>query len=349
MRKFALAFLVLSVVGLGVASQALAFEGGGRKPSEAPLIAYGQHYTGQLNNHKDDANYEGYRDVAIWRLPPVSTHDLLVIDWHELPYTHSSEFPICMELVQGADDFNWGSIMSSTAGSGYYFSCDEDGPTLFGVSGSGTARTSITVQSTDAGNTYLEFFSGARAENPADLETYPYDFSVEPPRHFLGLALTPKTKVHANGAISGAVTTADGLPAPDGLPFGMTVTWGDHGIATYAATTVGGRVTFPLALPESAYHEHAVFLVSHGADASYQAVSGRLAANVTPPVASAAEVACEKARQHTRTLSRQHRRLQRNAARASGPSRRRLRRRARHVGHQLRTARSRAGAACVGL
>jgi hypothetical protein len=339
MSRQAVAVLSVMAVALGLAPTASGFEGGGRKPSEAPLIAFGQHYTGQLNNHKSDSNYNGYEEVAFWRLPPVSTHDTVTVNWHVLPFTHSNGFPVCMALVQGVDDFNWGAVY------GQLNFCSQSGP-AYSVSGSGTAQTTITVQNTDSSSSYFEFFSESEVTNPASFESFPYDFTVEPPRHFLGLALTPKSKVHANGAIGGAVTLADGSPAPDGLPFGLTVTWGGTGIATYAATTAGGRITFPLALPESALHQHAVFLVTHGADASYQAVTGRLAATVTPAVASAAEIACARATGHAHALSRQLRRLKRNASFARGASKRRLRRRARHVAHELDAARAAVQSTC---
>lgn len=340
MRRFVLAGVVLCVAALGVASSAAAFEGGGRKPSEAPLIGWGQHYTGQLNNHKDDANFNGEYEVAIWRLPPVSTRDQVVVNWHVLPFTKGSGFPVRMILVQGVDDFSWGTVFDQTT---EY--CDDDGP-LYCVSGSGTAQTAITVQNTDSTSSYLEFYSYANYTNPTSFETFPYDFSVEPPRHFLGLAIKPKSKVHANGAIAGAVTSADGLPAPDGLPFSLTVTWPGNGIATYAATTVGGQVVFPLALPESAVGKSSTFTVAHGADASYQAVGGSIRAQVTPPVASAAEIACARATQKAHTLARQVKRLKQNARYARGAAKRRLKHRARKAGRRWRTARAEAQAAC---
>lgn len=296
-RKLALALVCVSIAGSVATAAAGAFEGGGRKPSEAPLIAYGQHYKGELNNHKDDANYGGYVEVALWRLPPVSTRDTITVNWHVLPYTSSSGFPICLGLAQGVDDFSWGNVFQQL----YSYSCDDDGP-AYEVSGSGSAQTTITIQSTDAGNSYLEFFAYGNETSPAEYETYPYDFTVEPPRHFLGLALKPKKRVYANGAISGAVTLADGLRAPDGLPFSLTVTWGSRGVATYSATTLGGGISFPLALPEDAVGERALFVVSHAADASYQAVAARLKANVKPAQVSAADRACSK-RWATRTRS----------------------------------------------
>jgi hypothetical protein len=97
MKRIIAACMAAAIAVLLVAAPASAFEGGGRKPSEAPLITIGQHYTGQLNNHKDDANYSGYSEVAHWRLPPLSTRDVVVVDWHSAPFTrYPGSFPICL-------------------------------------------------------------------------------------------------------------------------------------------------------------------------------------------------------------------------------------------------------------
>ncbi len=270
-KKVTVAVLAMTVAALVTASSVLAFEGGGRKPSEAPLINWGQHYTGQLNNHKTDANYGGEEEVALWRLPPVSAHDTVTVNWHQLPYAHSSQFPICMKLIQGIEDFNWGEVFASSYS--HYWNCSESGPN-YAVSPSGTASNSITVQNPDATSTYLEFYTEASETEAADFETYPYDFTVEAPRHFLSLAVAPKSNVHANGVVKAAVTQADGLPAPDGLVFNLTVEWQNNGIATYTAATLGGQLAFVLALPESAYRERGTFLVSRPPDAAYQEVRG---------------------------------------------------------------------------
>jgi hypothetical protein len=342
MRKVIAASAAISIAVLMTASSASAFEGGGRKPSEAPLITVGQHYTGQLNNHENDANYNGDRDVALYRLPPVTSRDQVTVNWHELPYTHSNgSFPICLTLAQGVDDFSWGSVF----GNALEHECSESGP-VYGVSGSGSAQSAITVQNTDASATYLEFFSNADEEESSDLETFPYDFSVEPPRHYLGLAFQPKSKVHANGVVTASVTTATGGPAPDGLPFSLSVTWDNTNVANYTAASLGGQVSFVLALPESAFHQRAIFVVSHGAD-EYQPISARAPIQVMPSVQSAQEVACAKATQRAHVLARQRHRLQTQSRRARGPLRRRLRHRARHVAAELHTELSTAASACA--
>jgi hypothetical protein len=333
---------IAASIALGIASPAQgAIVGGGLKPSEAPLITFGQRYNGELNNHKSDANYDGSRQIALWRLPPVSTRDLVVVNWHSVPFTKGGEgFPVCMALAQNIDDFNWGSRFKETLNY-----CDDDGP-MYELSGSGTAQTSITVQETSPTSTYLEFTASSNTTNSSYFETYPYDFSVEPPRHYLGIAVKPVTQVRANGFLHAALTLADGSPAPDGLPFALTATWANGGIWTTSAATLGGQLGFALALPEAAIGKKATFVISRAADAAYQAVSSpRLIVPVKKPTAVPAG-ACETARRRSHALARQYNRLQRRAASAHGQRRRALKRRAHRVGKQLRAARTAANAAC---
>jgi hypothetical protein len=341
MRTRMAAVAAISFVLLGVASPASAFEGGGRKPSEAPLITVGHHYTGQLNNHENDANYSGYREVALWRLPPVTTRDVVTVDWHSAPFTHYSGFPICLILAQGVDDFSWGSVFGSTS----EYGCDEDGP-VYSLSGSGSAKTAITAQETNANSSYLEFFSRANQTEPASFETYPYDFTVEPILHYLDLAIKPVTRVSANGTLRATANTASGLPAPDGLAFNLAVTWPEGGIASYTGVSSAGVVSFQLALPETAYGRSASFVASHPADGTYQGVSStKLRVKVAKPKATAPSP-CFLAQRHKLALTRQYKRLLRHARRAHGLTRAVLRRRAARVKHKLHAARLRAKSVC---
>jgi len=334
MATVALAALVLSAT-------AAAFEGGGRKPSEAPLITYGQRYSGQLNNHKADANFGGYEEVAIYRLPPLSTRDQLIVNWHVLPFTHSSGFPICMTLAQNIDDFSWGTVFDQV--NSY---CEGSG--THAVSGSGTAQTAITVQETNATSSFLEFFSDANSTEAPYLETYPYDFSVEAPRHYLGVAFTPVSRVATNGSLHANVTAADGSPGPDGLTFTLTATWSGGGIATYTAASVGGGLTYGLALPESAAGKDVTFVISRPADSIYQASeTSKLSLSVTKPAPLVDAAACEGAKSRVTSLARQYNRLNQHALRARRRSvRRQLRRRAHGVGRTLTTARAEAKTIC---
>ena len=343
-RKLTIALAALALAALLLSASAPAFEGGGRNPSEAPPISFGQRYSGELNNHESDANYKGDQEVAIWHLPPLSTRDSLTVNWHVLPFVHSSgNFPICMTLAQGIDDFSWGTAFGSAS----FNSCNPLGP-VYEVSGSGTAQTAITVPETNATSSFLEFFAYAGTEQASDYETYPYDFSVEAPRHYLGVAFTPVSKVATNGSLHANVTRADGSPGPDGLTFTLTATWSGGGIATYTAASVGGSLTYGLALPESAAGKTVNFAISRPADSTYQAAeTSKLSLSVTKPAAAVDAAACEGAKRHVAALARQYNRLSRHASSAWRRSvRRALRRRARGVGRALVAARAEAKAIC---
>jgi hypothetical protein len=344
MKKIVAANAAIAIATLALASQALAFEGGGRKPSEAPLIAVGQHYTGQLNNHNSDANYDESREVAIWRLPPVTTRDVITVDWHSVPFTRPgySGFPVCMVLAQGVDDYSWGSVFGKTTESR---SCYETGP-VYSLSGSGSAKTAITVQETNPSSSYLEFFSRANEINPTSLETYPYDFTVEPILHYLAAAIPPVKRVSAGGILRATATLATGLPAPDGLPFSLSVTWPDGGVASYTAVSSGGAVSFQLALPETAWGKQATFVAGHPADGTYQAVTtAKLQALVAKPKPPG-PTPCDLAERRQLSLKRQFKRVRRHAGRARGPTRRSLNRRAKQVKRKLRAAHNEVAAAC---
>lgn len=333
----ALGLIVVTVLfSIALTASATAFENGGRKPSEAPLITVGQHYTGQLNNHRDDANYGGSQEVALWHLPPVTTRDVVVVDWHGAPYTkRTGEFPICMVLAQGINDFNWGSVFEKARNS----SCHE-------LSGSGSARTEIVVQEANSTSSYLEFAAFSNETNPSYFETFPYDFSVEPILHYLSVAMRPVKRVSANGIVYATANLASGLPAPDGLPFNLTVTWREGGIATFTGTSSGGVVGFQLALPETVFGKNADFTVSHPADGTYQGVSTpKLRVNIATPK-PAGPTPCSLAEKRQLSLARQLKRLKRHAAHAHGATLAFLHHRIRQTKHKLRKARSNTASLC---
>ena len=340
MRKAVCAVAMVAIFLVGISPSASAFEGGGRSPSQAPTIEIGQHYTGQLNNHENDTNYGGFAEVAFWRLPPISTRDVVTIDWHAAPFTkYPGEFPICMTLVQGIDDFNWGSIFE------HRDYCDSSGP-VFELPGSGTAHTEITVQEATTNSSYLEFFAYANASNSQDFETYPYDFTLGPILHYLDTALRPIEQLTANGIIQATANLANGQPAPDGLTFNLSATWTGGGVASYSGVTSGGVVSFQLALPETAFGKSVIFVASHPPDGTFQsAETPKLTVKIVkppPPPPSA----CDRAETRTLVLKRQFRRLKNNARRAHGLTKRRLSRRAKRVKRRLVATRREAHALC---
>ena len=337
MRKIIAAVTMILVAVLVFASPVAAFVGGGRKPSEAPLIVSAQHYTGELNNHKSDANYNGSHEVAFWRLPSLETHDLIVVSWHELPFAHSSDFPVRMIMTQNVNDFSWGSVFSES-----YWREDR----MHEVSGSGSAETEITAQEANANASYLEFYSNASRENSPEFESYPYDFTVSGPLHYLSAAISPVSHIRVNGTLHATVSRADGSPAPDGLSFNLNVSKDGESIASYAAMTRGGQLGFPLTLPETLVKEDAEFAVSRAADSTYQSVeSAKLDAQLAKPAAPSPSP-CPEAKRRAHALSRQLKRLKRHARVARGFTRRRLRRRVRHVGRELRVAHMHAASVC---
>ncbi len=273
------ALAVATIVALGSVPSAVAFEGGGRKPSEAPLIAVGQHNMAQLTNHADDANFGGQTQVALWRLPPLSARDVIYVDWHSIPSTKSpGHFPVCLTFAQGVDDYSWGTRFDEATG----YACEGSRAPVYTLSGSGTARTAITIPETSANSSYLEFYTPAEETNPARFEVFPYDFTLEPPLHYLSLAIQEMKRVKPTGVIRATATLANGLPAPDGLAFSLAVTW-PKGSASYTGVSSGGVVGFQLALPTTAYGERATFVASHPADGTYIGVSSRLRINVVKP------------------------------------------------------------------
>lgn len=183
----------------------------------------------------------------------------------------------------------------------------------------------------------------------SDFETYPYDFTVEAPRHYIGIALSPVKEVSTNGSLTASVTAADGSPAPDGLSFTLSATWSGGGVASYTSATSGGKLSYGLALPETAAGKSVTFVAARPADAQFQAATtpkvSIQVAKAPPPPAPAPSL-CTLARQHRRAVGKQYLRLSRQAEGARGRHRRRLLNRKRHARRELEAARADVGVAC---
>jgi len=145
-------------------------------------------------------------------------------------------------------------------------------------------------------------------------------------------------------------TLANGAPAPDGLAFTLSGTWRNGGVFTTTAASVGGQITFPLALPETAYKQYVEFVVTSAATAEWQAASSlKVSAEVTKPPTPAPVVEpqlCTKATNRAHVLARQYHRQLVHADRARGRNRRRLFREARATGRRLDAAKAARKAAC---
>jgi hypothetical protein len=343
MRRFGLVIGVLALTMAIGAGSASAFVGGGRTPSESPLLAWGQHYEASLGNNTAESNYEpsgccNSTQVAIWHLGPLSVHDQVAVNWHALPFAHEGGYPVGLVFVENVDDFSWGTVFGSEEASYYH------------LSGSGTARSEITVQNSSSTD-YLEFYSRARESNSQNFETYLYDFSVEAPRHYLSVSLGAVQKVATNGFLHATATLATGASVPDGYPFTLTGIWSGGGVFTTTATSVAGQITFPLAMPETAVGKYVEFVASSAATAEYQAVtSSKLGVEVTKPPAPPAPPApvdlCPKATNKAHVLARQYKRQLKHAERVRGRARRRLMHLAHATERQFIAARAAKRAAC---
>jgi hypothetical protein len=341
---------LVCVLAVSVGS-ASAFTGGGLKPGEAPLITYGQHYTGSFTNDSTEANFVseggyGYHyEVGFWRLPPLAIHDLLTVNWHGLPFAHESSFPVCMSLFQNVSEFNWGETLEAA---GISTSCYHGNS----LSGSGTARTEITIQNESLNSSYLVFYVHAGTEHGSQgIETYPYDFSVEAPRHYLALSLGSVSKVAANGYLHASASLATGAAVPDGSLFTLTGTWSGGGVFTVGATSIAGQITFPLAMPETAFGKGVEFVATSAATSEYQAAtSAKVYAEVTKPPAPPAPPKpvnlCTPATNKAHAWARIYKRRMKNAERARGRSRRRLLHDAHTAERKFVAARAAKKAAC---
>jgi hypothetical protein len=338
MRRFGVWAMVMLAATMTICvGSATAFTGGGAKPSEAPLVTWGQHYEASLTNEFSKANYvppeccRGSYQVAIYHLSPLGVHDRVVVNWHDAPGPD-----VGLIFVENVDDFSWGRVFERGEG--------QD----FSVSGSNTARSEITVQNASASD-YLEFFSEADATGSQGFETYLYDFTVEAPRHYLSVSIGAVQKVAANGVLHATATLATGAPAPDGLGFTLSGNW-SGGTFTTTAASVGGQITFPLALPETAYKHSVEFVATSAATAEWQAAtSPKLSVEVTKPPVPAPAVEpqlCTKATNRAHVLARQYHRQLRHADAARGRNRRRLFREVHATGRRLDAAKAARKVAC---
>lgn len=353
MRRVVLFVAVLALTMAIGAGSAAAFNGGGVEPSSAPLVNWGQHYEASLSNKKAEANYNPTQccyssyQVAIYKLGPLNVHDQVVVNWHVPPAPGGSEgYPVSMVLVENVDNYSWGKTFGERRNT-------------FSVSGSGTARSEITIANTSS-NDYLEFYSRADETNAQEFETFEYDFTVEAPRHYIGLSLGSVSKVAANGFLHATATLASGGPVPDGYPVTLTGTWSSGGVFTTSATSVAGQITFPLAMPETAFGKSVEFVATGAATAEYQAAtSSKLYAEVTkppappPPPAPApvkkpkpAPNLCLKATNKAHALARQYKRQMKNAEYLRGRHRRRQLHKAHATERKFLAARSAKKAAC---
>jgi hypothetical protein len=260
LRRFWGAAAAMALAGvLLIAPASASAASAGLKPSEAPLVAVGQHYFGNTQ-HEWNAGC-CTTTVDLWHLPPLLTADVLTVAWH----AGQNEEGVRLCLAQDVDDYDWAENYPN----GSWHVCN--GSQQYTVSGSGSARTTLQVRSSTA-NGYLEVL-GSGPQWPG-----PYDFTIESIQHAIGVGLSPVTRIKPTSILTGSANLSDGSPVPDGLAFTLSASWvtpvnkASHS-RSYTVTSSGGALTFPLNLPSSAQGKHVSLTVARPADPQYLAAS----------------------------------------------------------------------------
>ena len=232
---------------------------GGKSIAAAPPVVYGQQEFGNTatDQYLEDGCFLGFANLyrSYWSLS-VTAGDLLTINWEGTPGTELEVMPV------GTTDYT-------------LFQTDPVVDQSLSSNGKNQAQYAAPV----AGSMplYFQVCASDSEEVPG-----PYDFTVTA-QHALVVGLTPRLHIRTNSVLYGTATLASGLPAPDGLVFTLTATW-PAGSASYSATSVGGGLAVPLALPESAEGEAVTFAVTRAADVQYQAAkSAELSIKVARP------------------------------------------------------------------
>jgi hypothetical protein len=226
---------------------------GGLKPSKAPLVEIGKKYFGTTAAGGGDTQTE------YWKLPPLQAQDVVTVAWNDRDATGATR----MCLAQDIDDYNFGEHECDEVNS-YY--------TYFGNESYGSARSFLEFPKTSAAS-FLKFYKRGYT---CCGDGGPYDFVIEAIQHRIGASLTTVTEIAQNGTLTGSANLTSGAPVADGMIFTLSARWKDSAkkplTALYAATSVGGTLTFPLALPASAAGKKVSFLITRPADAQYLAV-----------------------------------------------------------------------------
>jgi hypothetical protein len=215
-------------------------DGGGLKPSQAPLVTVGQHYFGSTDHAANRGNWE----YDFWALPALIRADVVTVSW-----TTSSN---AMCIFQSIDDYSWGDIAHDGC----------NGSEVFDVSGSGSSRSRLAAKASSA-SSYLTFYTCCSG--------HPYDFTVESIQHSIGLALKRTYKaLSRTGSIKGTAALANGTPVPDGLVFMLTTSW-RGGRSVSQAASQKGKLVFKLHLPQKAHGKKASFVARYAQSAGYLA------------------------------------------------------------------------------
>lgn len=246
-----------------------AYAEGGKTISSAPAIAYGVHETGDTSNggggeFGDDCEdqFELNRN-SFWQLP-VTVGDQVTIDWGAviLDSTCLTVYPI------GTNDFGLQSA-------------NPEHSTEQGSNG----KQEMKFMAPASGNLILNFAATALYSGCTDCAG-PYDFTAYV-RHSLALNLAVPSTFPATGIATATVSQNTGTPVPDGLTFWLLAKWYEEGERkTYSttATTAGGVVNFPLALPVTAAGHNVKIQAGRSEDSSYaEVLSNQVTARAEAP------------------------------------------------------------------
>ena len=303
---------MVAALALIVASGASA--AGGATIASAPIVPFGVHEFGTTATGEYDCGPGEYWNVTI------QPSDQITIDWE----TAQEEYAYKVAIYPvGTTDYSINNVYPLET---YYLGNNNKAEAVF-TSGTGGTFPIVFIGS-GCGNTHAG----------------PYDFTITDQRAIL-VSLAPHQNVNTNTTLTGTANLVNGAPVPDGLTFNLEVSWGD-GNALYSATSVGGVLSFPLALPESAIGDTASFVVTRPGDSQYQAVkSGVLESRVAKPRVPAPS-ACELARSEAHTLGKRYRRLRAYLRYRRHRASRRLHHRTALARRAFKRAQAKAGAAC---
>lgn len=243
---------------------------GGQSISGSPLVAYGLHESGNTANgakgefQSNCGEQFGLNRNSFWQLP-VTVGDQVTIDWGAviLDSTCLTVYPI------GTNDFGLQSARPEES-------------TEQGSNGKQEMR----FVAPASGNLILDF-AATELYSGCTSCAGPYEFTATL-QHTLQLSLAVPPVIRPNSTVTAAVTQNTGTPVPDGVAFVVQAKWysdGETQLYEAAATTAGGAVSFPLALPLSAVGHNVRLKVGRAEDAGYvSVVSNTVTARVEPLV-----------------------------------------------------------------
>jgi hypothetical protein len=235
-------FALTAVVAAALAAPAVAAVNG-TKPSTAPNVVVGQQYFGTTHTGTNDTQEE------YWHLPPLLAQDVIQLAWHVSGVDDTFATQVC--LIEGADDYNYGSFECSDSNS-------YDTP-------NGAARSFIPVPSASTAAFLMFYKRGFTCCNSGG----PYDFIVEAILHKIGVSLAPRSTVGRKAAVVARAVLTNGAAVPDGVVGKLKVSY-HHKARTYAATSSGGTLNFRLALPRKWRGKRVKLVALVPQQASYQ-------------------------------------------------------------------------------